>query len=431
MKIQSRKKRICLEAMGLSVLVAVMRFLFQMGPAGSMAVWGTGLILVPAFDKLLCRIGSAKKEYYEMTVYMEQMICSYKRLGNVRLALEDCVTLFDEGSKMGKALRQALHTLKTGEGVEGKEIVKGALSHIHMRYVSRRMRLLHEYLCSLEKVGGETAEALDILLGDLQMWKRRTLFYQKKKQFIRRECTVAVLLAGGLCYMSRLLVPYNLLEDFTESLFYQVSTALTMAGLLCTEVLILYKLTGSWLDRQAAFAEKKGRRKKKSRWNKKIKWKKKTSLNEAAREFPYWLLSVTLYLQQESVFYAVQQSLEQTYGVFKEEVSRFLECIYDEPSSLIPYTEFFGRLRLPEIQTGMKILYSVNTNGYQDTKRQVRSLVEQNNILIDTSESNRLKNRITALGMLRQIPMLIAGIKIVSDMVTLFTATMGEYMQML
>ena len=108
------------------------------------------------------------------------------------------------------------------------------------------MLLLHEFLCSAEKIGGDIAEALDILLGELQMWKRRTALYQKKKQFIRRESTLAVILAGVMCYISHLLIPYNFLPELTASLFYQVFTAVTLSGLLCIEVIIFYKLTGSW-----------------------------------------------------------------------------------------------------------------------------------------------------------------------------------------
>lgn len=409
---QIRRKRVWLEMLAFTAIMAGICYLFRLNRISGVIVWGIGIVLMPVFDFSLQRSEKAKTEYYEMTAYMEQILCSYKRLGNIRLALEDCITLFTKDSEMGKALRQALHTLKTGEGVEGKEIVKGALTCIDKRYSSRRMLLLHEFLCSVEKMGGDTAEALDILLSDLQMWKRRTAVYQKRKQFIRAESSLAILLAGAMCYISRLLIPYDFLPDLTTSLFYQISTAFVLSCLICMEILILYKLTGSWLDVREAKAEKLCRR-------------------EIEKEFPYWLLSVTLYLQHDSVFHAVKRSEGQTQGVFRDEVHRFLERIYEEPSSLLPYTEFFCQLRLPEIQTGMKILYSVNANGYQETRKQVRFLVEQNNMVMDKCECNRFENRLAGLGLLKQVPMLIACIKVVADMVAFMMMTMGNYLQML
>lgn len=405
------KRRIWLEVIAFTAIMLGIHYLFRMKLVSSVVVWGIGLAMIPLFDYSLRRGQSARAEYYEMTAYMEQMLCSYKRLGSVKLALEDCITIFTKNSRMGKALRKALYTLKTGEGIEKQEITRGALQHIDKLYYSRRMLLLHEFLCSAEKIGGDIAEALDILLGELQMWKRRTALYQKKKQFIRRESTLAVILAGVMCYISHLLIPYNFLPELTASLFYQVFTAVTLSGLLCIEVIILYKLTGSWLDIRKVYRRKNCRR-------------------EAESEFPYWLLSVTLYLQHDSVLHAVKHSLKQTQGVFREEVQRFLERMYEEPSSLLPYTEFFSRLRLPEIQTGMKILYSVNTNGYQETKKQIRFLVEQNNMVMDKCECNRFDNCLAGMGLLKQIPMLIACVKVVFDMTIFIVMTMGNYLQM-
>lgn len=434
-------RRILVEIILFTIPMAGVCVLFRLEFLGGLFVWGTGLALLPVLDTCLRRSKRAQEEYFEITTYMEQLLCSYKRLGSVRLALEDCRILFVENSKMGMLLRQALYTLKTGEGVSGKEILSGAFCHINEQYSSRRLRLLHEFLCNVEKMGGDTAEALDILLNDLQMWKRRTRLYQKKKQFIRIESGVATVLAGVMCYVSQWLIPSDLLKGLTQSRMYQISTAIVLAGLLCAEVIILHKLTGSWLDEREILKDKEERRQKTEylllkRQKAGVKslsahMAKKICQREVEKEFPYWLLSVTLYLQQESVFHAVKQSLEQTRGVFREEVRLFLDRLYEEPASLLPYTEFFCQLQLPEIQTGMKILYSVNTNGYQETRKQVRFLVEQNNIVMDKCERNRFENQTAGMGLLKQIPMILACVKVVLDMSTLLMMTMGQYQQML
>ncbi|MCH5252268.1 MAG: hypothetical protein J1F22_04780 [Lachnospiraceae bacterium] len=433
------KRRVLVEILILTIIAVSAYELLGLYLPGCGVVWGIGILLLPWLEHCLRRNSQAKKEYYELTAYMEQMLCSYKREGNIRLALEDCATLFPEKSKMGKLLGKMLHMLKTGEGVEGAEIVQETLQQMNEGYNSRRLILLHNFLCSVDKMGGETAEALDILLQDLQMWKRRVLLYQQKKHSIRVESVVAALLALLMCFVSRIFVPFDFLPNLTGSYLYQGSTALIISLLFFVEVFILHKLTGSWLDTKHDLQKKEKRQliqqymrlKKTSDGNNGAgifaHLAKKICRSEVEREFPYWLLSVTLYLQQKSVYHAVSQSLQQVRGIFREEVKKFLNHMYESPASLLPFTDFFQELELSEVQTGMKILYSVNTNGYQETRKQVRFLVEQNNLVMDKCERNRLENQIAGMGLLKQIPLTLACGKVVVDMVVLLMMLLRGY----
>ena len=62
----------------------------------------------------------AKEDYYEVTVYMEQFLCSYKRLGHVRMAWEDCCNLFEEKSNIYQAIQRAIYIMETGGNGQGK-----------------------------------------------------------------------------------------------------------------------------------------------------------------------------------------------------------------------------------------------------------------------------------------------------------------------
>lgn len=437
------KGRVLLEISAITLITAGAYGMLGLCLPGCAIVWGTGILLLPWLECCLRRNNRAEREYYEITAYMEQMLCSYKREGNIRRAVEDCASLFSDKTKMGKILREMLHMLKTGEGVQGAEIVREALCQMNGAYNSRRLVLLHDFLCSVDKMGGETAEALDILLQDLQMWKRRVLLYQKKKHFICVESVLAVFLALLMCFVSRIFVPFDILPDLTDSYLYQGTTVLIIGLLFLAEIIILHKMTGSWLDiKQKQTGKEKRRLKKEFLRLKKtahasrrkglfIHFAKKLCRSEVEREFPYWLLSVTLYLQQKSVYHAVHQSLQQVRGVFREEVKQFLARMYEAPSSLYPYTNFFRELDLPEVQTGMKILYSVNTNGYQETRRQIRFLVEQNNLVMDKCERRRLENQLAGMGMLKQIPLTLACGKVAADMVVLLMMILRGYQSML
>ena len=63
----------------------------------------------------------------------------------------------------------------------------------------------------------------------------------------------------------------------------------------------------------------------------------------------------------------------------------------------------------------MKILYSVNNNEYQDTQKQVYFLVEQSHRLLDQSEMNRYQTNLSVFQLVKQVPMVLAGAKIVLD----------------
>ena len=107
-------------------------------------------------------------------------------------------------------------------------------------------------------------------------------------------------------------------------------------------------------------------------------------------------------------------------------VDHLLDAIYQQPASLEPYMEFFKDLDLPELQTGMKMLYAVNNNGYQDTSRQMQFLVEQSHVIMDRSENHYLRMKLAGVRMLRQIPMMFAGMKVVVDILIFFVILAGR-----
>ncbi|MCM1441878.1 MAG: hypothetical protein NC131_22100 [Roseburia sp.] len=419
----------------LGILELILFRVYKIPPVSLIVTGCTGLLLLPVVNRCIQRTHEAKAEFFEITAYMEQLLCSYKRWGTLPQALEDCRVLYPEKSRMADALQQALYILRTGEGVRDDSISETALDEIRNIYPSRRLALLHEFLCEAEKMGGDREGSLDILLSDLQMWKHRVQLYQKKKEFVRRESLLAVGMAFILCCLSMVLIPWNLRAILTKSTIFHVSTTVVVILFMLVETVLLYQLTGTWLDVKEGDSERNEKRQRKNyRLVKEHRrgisgyLAEKMCQHEVEREFSYWLLSVTLYLQEESVYQAIDMSQRQTGGIFAAETALLREGIYENPVSLQPYIDFFGELDMPEIQTGMKLLYSFGNSGYQDTSRQIRFLVEQNNIVMDQSEKKRLEEQITGMGFLRQIPMILACAKIISDMVILLLLSMGDYL---
>lgn len=335
----------------------------------------------------------AKADYYEVTAYMEQFLCSYKRLDHVRMAWEDCCNLFEERSNIYQAIQRAIHIMETGENGQGKTILLSAFREIEHIYNSRRLEMMHRYIAQIEKTGGEVITAIDMMLGDLQSWKQRIVVYQKKKSFLRKEFFLAAVFALLMCYATHMILPYNMVHKIESIAVYQVSTTVVLVLLPLFVLFVYNNCAKSWLDSSHRFGD------------------------AVEEEFPYWLWSVSLYLQQDSVYHALQQSCHGLKGELREEVCRLLDNIYEEPNSLIPYVEFFRNRDLPELHSGMKLLYSFCSSGNPDMQKQVYFLVEQNQRVIEQKELNRQQIALSAFQLVKQIPVLIAGGKIVLDAV--------------
>lgn len=385
-----------------------------------------------------CRLTDMQYEYtyMQVTTYLEQLLCSYRRLGHAGKALEDCRLLFEPDSPMGKAISEAKHILLTGEGVLDGDILAAAFGSIERHFESRRMRIIHQFICNGDKTGAESGRSADILLEDLELWKNRTRIYQNRKRYIKIECGIATGLSLLLCYVSRLLTPEELGFDISESVVYRVSTVGVFILFLVILVKIYKKLSGSWLDERSIRKQQmerldrmyrvlRGEGEKESLLTRHMA--KRILARYVREEFPYWLLLVTLYLQSESSYQALKYSLCETQGVFRMELERLLQEIYDYPRSLEPYLDFFSVLELSEVQSGMKILYSVNANGYEESKKQLDFLIAQNNRLMDKNESYCHSNKMAAMSMLKQLPMVVSCLKLLIDLVNLLAVTMGSF----
>ncbi len=377
-----------------------------------------------------------EQEYEQVVTYLEQLLCSYRRLGHTGRAMEDCSSLFESGSRMDRAIQRARHVFMTGEGVEDGAILEAAFAEIEKEYDSRRMKIIHTFLCNGDRTGSDSRGSLDILLEDLEYWKNRTSIYEKRKKFIKTECAVAAGLAAVLCYVSRLLTPEELGLHISDNPIYQISTALVLLALWWLIALIYRKLSVKWLDGGGNKEDEEVRLEKLYQTLGKdpsavsglsAHVAKRVLGRYVRQEFPYWLMIVTLYLQTESGYQALKKSMEQMDGIFRREIQVLTEKIYDSPRDLQPYLEFFGKLELPEVQTGMKILYSVSTNGYEDSRRQLDFLVAQNNRLMDRSEVFIQNNKMAGMGLLKQLPMVLSSIKLLLDLIHLLTMTMGRF----
>jgi hypothetical protein len=392
-----------------------------------------GICLLPFFEKNRNRGIAAAKEYDEVTLYMEQLLCSYKRYGQMGNAWTDCLLVFEEKSDMRHAIEQALRCLQTGEEISEDSLAWAACRCIHEKYDSCRLVLIHEFLCRTEEIGGDIGESFDILLRELQLWKRRKSVFQAQKKVLKTESVISGALALVMCCFSRIIMPFDLENRLISSAWYQISSVVVICLLMVTLLISFQKLTGDWLDAREKNPKNEEEQEKQygilQSASRGIKWQiaRKYCRQVVRQEFPYWILSVTLYLQQENLYQAIHYSLRQVHGLFYMEIKKLMQGIYEEPSSLLPYKDFFKELGLEEVETGMKILYSTGSSEYQEVRRQVHFLVEQNSLVIDRYEQSRQDLQTAGMGVLKQIPLVFAAGKVIIDMAILLFMTLEHY----
>lgn len=375
-------------------------------------------------------------KFSEMTAYMEQMICSYKRTGQAVTALIEAGETFSSQSRMGRSIRNAIQAITTGQGIEGDNILREGLRLIEKSYEGRRLVILHSVICSIEKNGGRRDEAMDILLEDLQMYRRRIALFEKKRKYIRTETVISIVMSAVMCYVSKLLTPKTLGISLADSVLYQMGTLITFVLFLVTFVFVQKRMTASCVDCKEERLSKELQEKYylivKNEYLEKTSWLKQRMANkiikkEAEQEYPYWMLYLTILLQSESVYVAVKETLTLGSGSYYFEVERFLERLYEAPTSVSTFVEFYRELAIPELQTAMKVLYSIGTNGYEQNSRQLNFLISQNNLMADRVENNRDKERLSGLSLLKNVPMIIACFKLLLDLVNLLRMILQSF----
>ncbi|MBO5487018.1 MAG: hypothetical protein J5988_08860 [Eubacterium sp.] len=408
---------------GWGILTVIAVYVFQLTRFSAWSLFLLGIFLLPVIWYGDIRRYWSEKEFHEMTGYMEQLMCSYRREKTILDSLEDCRILYVPGSRMETVLSEAVEKLHGGVGNEKGTVISAAFQRIESFYPSKRLKMLHSFLENVSCMGGEYRGALDILLRDLQLWKQRVILHQKKRMAIRQEETVTVFFAVVFCFLSRKIMPDYSAASIVPSIWYQGSLVVTGALFLVGEAFVNWQISKSWCDYPEKSEKKRQRQLRRAyeyimQHTGGIRYYMAVQLcrKEIQQEFPYWILTVTLYLQQDSVYQSVLHSMEEQGAILQQEIQKLLKNIYDMPDSVTSYLKFCEFANIPELQTIMKLLYGINTNGVEDTKRQILFLVEQNCFVVSQTEETLLTRKLWLLEFLKQYPMVVGGIKIVYDL---------------
>lgn len=163
----------------------------------------------------------------------------------------------------------------------------------------------------------------------------------------------------------------------------------------------------------------------------KLSYKKarRTLEKEIKKAFPDWIRDVAINLQNDTVQSAIEESYEKLPFVLKRPVRKLLVDFEKYPVGIEPYDNFLKEFELSEIQSSVKMFYSINELGKSQSDQQINSIIDRNNKMTSQAEEMKNSDRIGASTMLSAIPMIVGVVKIMIDMILMiivFTSSVSN-----
>ncbi len=143
---------------------------------------------------------------------------------------------------------------------------------------------------------------------------------------------------------------------------------------------------------------------------------RKSVARELNKQFPSWLMNIALLLQTDNVQVAIRKSLEDAPDVLQHPLGELVEELEQTPDSIAPYHKFLKEYRNPDIQSAMKILYSLSSGFGGDTNQQISELIDRNNTMLDNAEKLDQEDKIAGMKIFILLPSLFASFKLMIDM---------------
>lgn len=269
------------------------------------------------------------------------------------------------------------------------KVCDGSLYH----EIAAIYRFLHLY----ERTETMEGEVLDFITRDFDAWRRRREQGKQIVKKIKKEYLLSVILALVLCILSSLMLYFC-----SCMLIGKGTNILGSATVSCGVVLLTVSCLLLWL------------------WKKKRE-KRNTILEQEMRQVAsYWLMSAACSLQTKGVYQMIILSMEEMEGWFRKELETLLEDIRIDPVSYKPYDSFCEGFDDMEFRSAMRILGRANADGCEQAKQEIFFLMEQLYRKYDDKEQSNSKKRALRLRAFRQIPILIAGVKILWDCALVF-----------
>ena len=149
----------------------------------------------------------------------------------------------------------------------------------------------------------------------------------------------------------------------------------------------------------------------------KYKHARKRVLREVEKQFPEWLMNLSLQLQTDNVHVSLKKTIPDAPFILKQDLTRLVEEIEQQPNALQPYIRFMREFQIPDVLSAMKILYSMAEFGIRDMGGQIDALVQRNTVMMDRAERLKEEDLMAGVGFLVLLPMITGVVKMLADLV--------------
>ena len=380
------------------------------------------VLWLPFFLRNIYKNRYNQQHFLEANTYMEQFLYSFQKSGKVLTTLEDVAKLFTKG-EMHRVITEAIYHIR--HTYEENDVSQNALQIIEDSYCVPQISTMHRFALQVEKIGGEYAGAIMLMLDARRMWVDRVYELLKEKNRRRVQILVSVFASLLLCTIL-LFVAERIQVDITEYPVTKVSTLVV----LMLDFYIFYrgdsKLSTGYMEEempQGDYLRQYEKVKKSQRMGGiglGVGIAKRHVTRGIQMLFPRWLMEVSLLLQSENVQVAIAKSYEDAPALLKPELKILIEKLRLHPTDMEPYLSFFQDYPLPEVQSAMKMLYSISEGTGGNASNQISDIIRRNQVLMNTAEQMKNEDALAGMYALFLAPQLTGSLKLLVDMLAIF-----------
>ena len=449
------------------LLIGVVGMFFKLRISYIVAVGVVALSMLPVLIIDMYRRMFEQKRFADATDYMEQILFSFRKERKILPALRECETALPDG-QMRAVIREAAAYIEAGNARTEEGVYPEALALIEKKYACKKIHTVHELLISAEERGGDVSTSIDLMVEDIEVWKRQVYELQKDKKVGHTDCIFSIVgatLTSGLAVYLMDQVKSTMGSDAVASIFTLLPVQLTSFVLI---LICLFTFAGSnrklvqdWMDGKKkkdvlhAYeyltnydAGKEGRRSIllslpfliiaiicvvldliavaiifavlavfmlfQHKVNCSVyRSDVKNALYEA---LPEWMFDMALLLQYNNVQVSLAESVSHAEPILQAELTALVERIRKDPDEIQSYLLFFANVDIPEIATCMKMLYSMSNDGTGNMQVQISNLVAHVNKLREKELELKNEKIVFQERMMVMYPVAATTVKLLVDM---------------
>ncbi len=414
----------------MAVFTILLGLFFQLDAVFIVALCICACLMLPLYIRNYNYNRYQQQRFSDVNVYMEQFMYSFMKTGKILSTLYDVKELFPKG-KMCDVINKSITYIK--DTYEESDVEGKALEIISGEYQYEGLKTMHGFALSVEANGGAYISCMQLILEARRMWADRV--YEQMK--IRKHQKVLVLMS-----IITSLILCSVLYYMSDRM--DVSVGSEMLSQIVTFVVIfldmwIYYLADRKLSVDFLEEDNKGDEIMVSKYKRFQKYKEKPSSHYLSiriarkqltrafeKEFPRWLLQVSLLLQSENVQVAIFKSLKDAPRLMQDELAKLILELKSEPTSMKPYNNFLEDYNMPEVRSAMKMLFSLSEGTGANASDQIEDIIRRNQQMMNKAEKLRMEDTASGMYALFLAPQLTGGCKLLVDMILLLVCYMSK-----